>query len=644
MISHHEILALLTAVFTFLIIVIASNQLAQGFQRLKLPLITGFILIGVIAGPDVLKMIPRQSLDKLFFIDEIALAFIAFAAGNELFLKELKDGLRKILIMTLAQFIVTFLVSFFVLNLISQSLPIFANLPQPLVIAASLLISTIFIARSPASAIAIVNELRAKGQFTQTFLGVIIISDILVILLFTVNFSISQSLVQSQGFDVFSVVIVLVELLASILVGIVYAKIIAWVFSLKIRKLVEYILFLFLGWSIYLLAHFVEHKSVELWHIHFHIEPLLAGIIASFCITNNTKYRLHLQQVIETLSPYVYVMFFTKVGADIELNVLVEYWKVAVILFLVRLFAIAVASVTGSVFIRENLKKTLLSWTPYITQAGVSLGLITIVASAFPQLGAEFETILVAVIIINQFVGPPLMKWAIIAAGEAHKKQPYKFDGVRDVIIFGLENLSINLAHTLQKENWEVKIVTDEPIEGYEDEAKLIEIVQVKDFNHDTLKQLNLDQADAVVLLMTDYKNYQLAQTIASDFDIQTIVVRIEDFGMYHKFRQLGALVVEPSTAIVNLLEHFVISPHAVSILLGQEEGQQTMDIEVLNPEIHGKPLRDIRLPLGVLVISVSRNGQSILTHGYTRLRLHDIVTVVGRPEQLEQVRVKLQF
>ncbi len=644
MISHHEILGLLTAIFTFLIIVIASNQLAQGFQRLRLPLITGFILIGVIAGPDVLKMIPRQSLDKLSFIDEFALAFIAFAAGNEMFIKELRQGIRSIIIMTLAQFFITFGVSFFILMLISQNIPFMANQPQAVIIAISLLISTIFIARSPASAIAIINELKAKGPFTQVALGVTILKDILVIVLFTVTYSVAQNLISNTGFDVFQLFIVFLELVASLVVGIIYAKIIAWIFSLKIRKIVEYVLFLFLGWSIYLLAHFIEHKSVELWHIHFHIEPLLAGIIASFCITNNTKYRLHLQQVIEALSPYVYVAFFTKVGADIELNVLISYWQVAVILFLVRLFAIAVASVTGSVFIRENLKNTLLSWTPYITQAGVSLGLITIVADAFPQLGVEFETILVAVIIINQFVGPPLMKWAIIAAGEAHKKQPYKFDGVRDVIIFGLENLSINLAHTLQKENWEVKIVTDEPIEGYGDEAKLIEIVQVKDFDHETLKNLNLDQADAVVLLMTDYKNYQLAQTITSYFDIQTIVVRIEDFSMYHKFRELGALVVEPSTAIVNLLEHFVISPHAVSILLGQEEGQQTMDIEVLNPEVHGKPLRDIRLPLGVLVISVSRNGQSILTHGYTRLRLHDIVTVVGRPEQLEQVRVKLQF
>ncbi len=75
MILQGQIMPLLTAIFTFTIIVVASNELAKGFQKLKLPLITGFIIIGVIAGPDLLKMIPRQSLNELLFIDDIALAY-----------------------------------------------------------------------------------------------------------------------------------------------------------------------------------------------------------------------------------------------------------------------------------------------------------------------------------------------------------------------------------------------------------------------------------------------------------------------------------------------------------------------------------------------------------------------------------------
>ena len=41
------------------------------------------------------------------------------------------------------------------------------------------------IARSPSSAIAVVAEQRADGPFTQTMLGVTMVTDVLVILLFT---------------------------------------------------------------------------------------------------------------------------------------------------------------------------------------------------------------------------------------------------------------------------------------------------------------------------------------------------------------------------------------------------------------------------------------------------------------------------
>ncbi len=648
MLFRGEIMHLLTAIFTFTIIVVASNEIAKGFQKLKLPLITGFIIIGVIAGPDLLKMIPRDSLNRLRFIDDVALAFIAFAAGNEMFMEELKGKLRRIGIMTASQLIVTFLVSFFLLLFISERVPFMARQPQAFKIGLALLISTIFVARSPASAIAIINELRAKGPFTQTALGVTILKDILVIIVFTVAFSVSVNLINGVPFDVVKVVIVVVELLASIALGYVYCQILKRLFSLKMNATLEALIFLFLGWSLFGLSHFVEHWSAEHLNIRFHIEALLAGIVASFRLTNNTKYRLHLESLIHKLGPFVYVAFFTKVGADIELNVLVDYWQIAIYLFFIRIIALIVASITGSVLIKDNLKNTLVSWTPYITQAGVSLGLITIIATYFPQFGVEFETILIAVIILNQFVGPPLMKWALIMAGEAHQKGPHQYDGTRDVIIFGLENTSINLAHSLQQQNWKVKIVSCEQNRDLEDEAiedlRSLEIIHMKELNLECLKKLNMKAADAVVLLMSDYNNYRAAEIIYEHFGTPILVVRVEDFDQMARFKKFDARVVEPRTAMVSLLEHFVRSPYATSLLIGAEEDKEVADIEVLNSELHGKALREIRLPLGVLVISITRGGESILTHGYTRLRLHDIVTVLGTPEQIEQTRVKLQF
>ena len=71
----------------FALIAIAANRISKEFQKIGLPIITGILIIGIIAGPFVLQMFPKNAHVKLDFINDIALAFIAFAAGSELYLK-----------------------------------------------------------------------------------------------------------------------------------------------------------------------------------------------------------------------------------------------------------------------------------------------------------------------------------------------------------------------------------------------------------------------------------------------------------------------------------------------------------------------------------------------------------------------------
>ena len=60
------------------------------------------------------------------------------------------------------------------------------------------------------------------------------------------------------------------------------------------------------------------------------------------------------------------------------------------------------------------------------------------------------------------------------------------------------------------------------------------------------------------------------------------------------------------------------------------------------NPALDGLTLREIRLPMDVLVLSVQRNGDALVSHGYTRLRMGDVVTILGSTSSLDQV--DLQF
>ena len=57
----------------------------------------------------------------------------------------------------------------------------------------------------------------------------------------------------------------------------------------------------------------------------------------------------------------------------------------------------------------------------YLTQAGVSLGLALEVTRCFPGWGDAFVTVIVAVIAVNQMIGPIAMKQALTRAGETRE-------------------------------------------------------------------------------------------------------------------------------------------------------------------------------------------------------------------------------
>ena len=65
------------------------------------------------------------------------------------------------------------------------------------------------------------------------------------------------------------------------------------------------------------------------------------------------------------------------------------------------------------------------------------------------------------------------------------------------------------------------------------------------------------------------------------------------------------------------------------------------MDIEIQNPDMRGLPLRDLRLPADIIILSVNRGGHQLISHGYTRLRLGDYMTVVGSKASLENVALR---
>ena len=627
----------------FFVVSIAAYQIAKFFQKkIHFPLITGLILTGILAGSSFLGFIPETALPKLNFLNEIALAIIAFSAGAELHLEEMRSRMHSIKWMIVGQLFVTFILSGFFVFFIADYIPFMQNMSTEIKIVTAMLFATIFVARSPSSAIAVINELRAKGPFVKTVMGVTVVKDVLVIVIFAIVFAVSKTIINGEPLNFNFLIILLLQISLSFVIGFyVFGILIKHLLSTNLSFRYKSIFVVLIGYSIYLFNHWIIHQA-DLLGFHFELEPLLVAITASFYVTNYTKYNHEFEVILNQVSPYIFIIFFTLTGNTLSLQTLIEVFEIALVLFFIRIITLIIGGIIGVVAAKDDLKYAKIAWMPYITQAGVAIGLTTMVSETFPSWGHEFETIIIAIIVLNQIIGPPVFKWAIKYAGEAHQKQDYQATSPQHkAVIFSLDSISLALARLLKQNEWSVKIVTTQK----EHNIKDIEILQVPGYNKENIAKLDLGNPDTVVLLYPDdEKNYEIAEWLYETIGSPNMITRLESGSYAQKFREIGVQVIEPTAAMVNLLDHMVRAPEATNILLGIDENQDTIDVEVRNPDLVGLRIRDLHLPQDVIILSLKRRGNTVITHGYTQLRPGDILTFVGSKESLEQVRLRFEY
>ena len=629
----------------FSLIALASWQIGRLFAHFNLPKISGYLFTGLLAGPFVLDFASAEIIESLRFIDEISLAFIAFAAGSELYLPEIRGRLRSIGLVTAVIVFVTILGGTLAVFLLADFIPFMQGFPVSSQIAIALMAATIMVARSPSVAIALINEMRSRGPFTQLALGVTVISDVMVIVLFAISADIADAVLTGVSINLSLLLLLAVELLLSVGVGIALSRGLLWVLNRKWQLWVKTAVILAVGYGVFVLSAWVREFTHSNLPFEILLEPLLICMVASFVINNYTRCRLEFSEILHDVGPYVYVAFFTLVGEGLKLEILAQVWPIALALALIRVAVILVGSFGGGLLAGDSMKSNRHKWMVFVTQAGVALGLAKEVAVEFPDWGDAFSTTIIAMVVLNEIFGPILFKMALNRMGETHvQAEAAPFDGVRDAIILGLNPQSVTLARQLKAHHWQVRLAA---LDTPQTQARLGEldnglaVTLLPDFSVASLQTLEADQADGFVLMLSDAENLQVCEQIYEHFGTETVVVHSTDRSLRPQLQELGALIVEPETAVVSLLEQFVRAPSASSLLLGTDHQQEIVDIELRNQDLDGVSLRDLRLPLDVLVLSVRRGRQTLVSHGHTQLKLGDKVTLYGVPERLDEVMLR---
>ncbi len=641
----YGLLAFSLAAFAFT--ALAAYQIGKLATRFHLPLISGYLLAGLLAGPFVLQFMAPQNVEILRFLDEVSLAFIAFAAGSEMALDELRGRYRSIGWNTLTQIGAIYIFCGGAVFLLADYIPFMQGLSTMGKAAVSVLAGTILAARSPSSAIAIINEMRARGPFTKGVLGVTLVKDVLIVVLFAFSTSVASTLLTGHSFDIGFIILVSFTILGSIGLGVLVAQLMGLILRNHWEDRLKIPLLLLIGYLVFALAGEIRQFSHD--HLPFELlfEPLLICMVASFWITNRSPYRTELRHLLHQVEMPIFVIFFTLIGQALDLSVLQALLPVTLVIFAVRLAALFVGGYIGGTLAGDPARFNRLTWMAYITQAGVGLGLAKEVAIEFPELGNEFATLMVATIVLSQLAGPPFFKFAIRLVGESHLPKDIADDEILDVVIVGIENQSRQLAERLLAHGWRVKLLdidkshvtTLTASDGLRHEHWLPEI------SAERVRELIEPKTEAAVtLLPDDADSLKLCQIFYEEFGITRQIARLNTFNLVEKFRELGVHVLDPANAMVHLLDNFVRAPQLAAMVFEDDPDHDVVQVTIADPSVDGLHLRELILPDDVLVMAIARRGHSIVPHGYTNLHLEDEVTLIGPTESLEEVALKLGY
>lgn len=390
--------------FGFLILVAyASGELLGSFG---LPKLVGYLLGGVLAGPGVLKTVTTVSTVELEPVSSLAIAMIAFLAGAELRWDEIRLRGLTLLKLTVSEIAVTFVLITAFMLAARSFVPFLQDMPLPTQVLFAALFASIAVIHSPAVTMALLTETKARGPLARTTLGVVLVSDVVVVLLFSGMLALTQKLEPVAGATTTGPAVLLWEILGAIPIGAVLGLGIAQ--ALRVVK-GEMLLFA-------LLAALFGQQIAALLHVEVLLTLLMAGFVAINTAEGDTGHIL--LEAVERAAAPVFVVFFALAGAKLDMAETISLAPLILPIAAVRILGIRSGLRLGATIARVPHQEVSKVWYGLVSQAGVAIGLVTIAANAYPHAGSSMRTILLSLIAVNETFGAILFRRALAAAGE----------------------------------------------------------------------------------------------------------------------------------------------------------------------------------------------------------------------------------
>ncbi len=379
---------------------------ARLFQKVRIPQVVGYIVIGLILGRSGFDLIDSVTIDALTPFNYFALGLIGFMIGGELHREVFRKYGGQFLTILLSQGIGAFVL----VSLLVGAVAMIFTRDVRLSAALGMIFGAIASATAPAATASVLWECKARGPLTTMVFAIIALDDGLALVLYSLAASAAAAIIGLGDGGLLAILgRALRELAGGALLGAVAGLVLNFV--LRRAGARENSLTFTIG-AVALVVGAGRWLGVDV---------ILASMALGMTLTNFAQRRSNEAfRIVQRFAPPIYVLFFVVVGAQLHVQGMPLWvWALAPAYLVARTAAKIVGANLGARWagatatVRKYLGLCLFS------QGGVAVGLSIMAAARFPsEIGTPVIMVIALTTLVVELIAPPCVKIAIKRARE----------------------------------------------------------------------------------------------------------------------------------------------------------------------------------------------------------------------------------
>ncbi|WP_346899026.1 cation:proton antiporter [Clostridium sp. UBA7503] len=403
-------------ILRFLMAIAIAFIVGKLVSKIKLPAILGWLLTGMILGPNAFGVVNDAVLNAHWYepIMHILECVVGLLIGTELVWKKIKKSGKQIIITTLTQSLGTF----FVVSLVFGVVFYFVGFPIYL----AFIFGGIALATAPAPALSIVREFKTDGPVTKTLIPMAALDDMVGVIVFFSTISIISANLSEQKLPAYMILLViLLPIIIGNVVGFLAGVVLKRERSPKVTVLLLSATILISAGVGFIFNDLVLPKPV--------LNFMLIGMAFSATFSNIISEE-RLEQIMNSFNPILgisMIVVILNLGTPLDYHLILGAGLFTAIYIISRAVgkcggAFIGAAITDS---PETVKKYLgLTLLPHSGVSLVFTGIaVSVLSGSVPEYAKVIQGTIAAAAVINEVIAVIASKKAFEWAGEFNKKE-----------------------------------------------------------------------------------------------------------------------------------------------------------------------------------------------------------------------------